>query len=59
MRRKYIIVQHKGKMNATFKVTNPKKIAFWKAMVQGGGGISTTTKIIEEGYDKIKEKEDD
>lgn len=47
-KRKYIIVKQTGRNNATFKVTNPEKIAFWKRLSEAGG-VSTTTQIIEEG----------
>lgn len=52
MKRKYIIVRHIGKMNSEFKVTNPKKIAFWKAIAQSGSSYAVKTQIIEEGYEE-------
>jgi len=45
---KYIIVKQTGRNNATFKVTNPEKISFWKKLSEAGGE-STITQIIEEG----------
>jgi len=52
MKKKYIVVKQMGKANATFKVTNPKKIKFWRMIaerVSGSVGL-IKTEIIEEGF---------
>ena len=47
---KHIIVKQTGKVNRTFKVTNPKKIEFWKMMAVKVGPYGTwvRTEILEE-----------
>lgn len=52
MKKKYIIVRQPGKINATFKVTNPEKIEFWKMIARRASGSVglVATKIIEEGF---------